>query len=116
MQTSFRELKADIEAAKERLGETEVKLVEVREKNERELKACKLELVERLDRIQVPARTCSRVAHSLAPRVLRLTLMRHRRACVSRVRHGEMRTRKRKRKRERKIKKNVFEIQPTKML
>ncbi|KAJ1468973.1 hypothetical protein T484DRAFT_2210512 [Baffinella frigidus] len=52
MQTSFRELKADIEAAKERLGETEVKLEEVREKNERELKACKLELVERLDRIQ----------------------------------------------------------------
>jgi len=29
-QTSFRELKADIEEAKERLGETEVKLVEVR--------------------------------------------------------------------------------------
>ena len=29
-QTSFRELKTDIEEAKERLGETEVKLVEVR--------------------------------------------------------------------------------------
>ena len=54
MQTSFRELKADIDAAKERLGETEHKLIEVREKNERELKACKLELIERLDRIQVP--------------------------------------------------------------
>lgn len=56
MQTNFRELKADIEAAKERLGETENKLVEVREKNERDLKACKLELVERLDRIQAGIR------------------------------------------------------------
>jgi len=56
MQTMFRELKTDIEAAKDRLGETERKLVEVREKNERELKACKLELVERLDRIQAGMR------------------------------------------------------------
>mmetsp|Transcript_67996 Transcript_67996/g.167964 ORF Transcript_67996/g.167964 Transcript_67996/m.167964 type:complete len:281 (+) Transcript_67996:45-887(+) len=60
MQVSFRELKADIEAAKERLGETETKLVEVREKNERDLKACKLELVERLDRIQAGIRAESK--------------------------------------------------------
>jgi len=60
MQTNFRELKADIEAAKERLGETERKLVEVREKNERELKACKLDLVERLDRIQAGMRVESK--------------------------------------------------------
>ena len=60
MTTMFRELKADIEAAKERLGETERKLVEVREKNERELKACKLELVERLDRIQAGMRVESK--------------------------------------------------------
>eukprot|EP00961_Rhodomonas_salina_P138747 1866663-Rhodomonas_salina.1 len=56
MQSCFRELKTDIESAKERLGETERKLVEVREKNERELKACKLDLGERLDRIQAGMR------------------------------------------------------------
>ncbi len=60
MQTSFKELKADIHEAKERLGETERKLVEVREKNERDLKACKLELVERLDRIQAGIRAESK--------------------------------------------------------
>ena len=60
MQTMFKELKSDIEAAKERLGETESKLIEVRDKNERELKACKLELVERLDRIQAGMRVESK--------------------------------------------------------
>ena len=60
MTTMFRELKADIEAATERLTQTEEKLVEVREKNERELKACKLELVERLDRIQAGMRVESK--------------------------------------------------------
>uniref|UniRef100_A0A7S0EYJ3 Uncharacterized protein n=1 Tax=Hanusia phi TaxID=3032 RepID=A0A7S0EYJ3_9CRYP len=60
MQVNFKELKKDIEAAKERLEETETKLIEVREKNERELKACKLELVERLDRIQAGMRVESK--------------------------------------------------------
>ncbi len=60
MQMLFKELKTDIHEAKERLGETEKKLVEVREKNERDLKACKLELVERLDRIQAGIRTESK--------------------------------------------------------
>jgi hypothetical protein len=60
MQAAFKELKADIDAAKERLGETENKLIEVRDKNERELKACKLELSERLDRIQAGMRVESK--------------------------------------------------------
>ena len=60
MTTMFRELKTDIEAAKEQLDATERKLVEVREKNERELKECKLELVERLDRIQAGMRVESK--------------------------------------------------------
>jgi len=60
MQVSFKELKKDIEAAKGRLEETETKLIEVREKNERELKACKLELCERLDRIQAGMRVESK--------------------------------------------------------
>lgn len=60
MQTSFKELQDDIEAAKERLGETEIKLAEVREKNERDLKAAKLELVERLDRVQAGIRAESK--------------------------------------------------------
>ena len=71
MQTMFRELKADIEAAKERLGETEKKLVEVREKNERELKACKLELVERLDRIQAGMRVESKTRREEDERKMR---------------------------------------------